>query len=152
MYQPMDPADLARISTWEYRKELIKERLELLNPDVVCMQEVSPISFNEDFSFMSQELGYDGVEMFKRGRFRPATFWRTEKCQIVTPPVHNDRTLLTAFNLVNDQSEGDDKRNWHVLNCHLQAGAEGRRRVRQIDDGISSSNKLAKRMKGERFP
>lgn len=147
MYQPMNPADLARISTWEYRKQLIKGRLESLNPDVVCMQEVSPLSFHEDFSFMTEELGYDGVEMFKRGRFRPATFWRREKCQLVAPPVHNDRTLLTAFNLVDDESVGDDRRNWHVLNCHLQAGPEGKRRVRQIDDGISSSNKLAKRMK-----
>jgi len=33
------------------------------------------------------------------------------------------------------------------LNCHLQAGFEGKRRVRQIDDGVKASLKAAKRLK-----
>ena len=40
------------------------------------------------------------------------------------------------------------KRNWHVLNCHLQAGSEGRRRVRQIDEGVKACFNLAKKLKG----
>ena len=65
-------ADLNVISSWDYRKRLLKDRIQLINPDIVCMQEVSPISFEDDFAFMKEELGYDGNEMFKRGRFRPA--------------------------------------------------------------------------------
>lgn len=150
MYQPTSYSshDLATISSWDYRKKLIQERLEIINPDVVCLQEVSPVSFEQDFEFMKEQLGYDGVELFKRGRFRPATFWRTNKCHLVAPAVHNDRTLLTAFQLVGGEEENANV-NWHVLNCHLQAGPQGPRRVRQIDDGITSSNKLAKRLKGE---
>lgn len=51
--------------------------------------------------------------------------------------------MLTTFRLVNDDMnvqnnlEGNDSRNeyWHVLNCHLQAGKQGGRRVRQIVEG-----------------
>ncbi len=148
MYDPTASYDIDTISTWEYRRDLIKKRIELVNPDVVALQEVSPDSFHEDFSFMG-ELGYDGVEMFKRGRFRPATFWRSSKCKIASPPVHKDRTLLTAFHL--DLPEGHEHENhiWHVLNCHLQAGPQGPRRVRQIDEGVNASFKLAKKLKGK---
>jgi len=127
----------------------------MINADVVCLQEVSPQSFDEDFAFMS-DLGYDGVQMFKRGRFRPATFWKTSKCTLIHEPIHKDRTLLTCFQLTNplnddhlsEQPYSDAYiRNWHVLNCHLQAGPEGKRRVRQIDDGVKSVFKLAKKLK-----
>jgi mRNA deadenylase 3'-5' endonuclease subunit Ccr4 len=149
MYDPTQSNDIDSISTWDYRRDLIKRRIELINPDVVCMQEVSPISFEEDFAFMREELGYDGVEMFKRGRFRPATFWRSSKCKLVSPPVHKDRTLLTAFQLDLPHDHLHYNRNWHVLNCHLQAGQQGGRRLRQIDEGVSASFKLAKKLKGK---
>lgn len=151
MYDPTQSYDIDSISTWDYRRDLIKKRIELINPDVVCMQEVSPISFEQDFAFMREELGYDGVEMFKRGRFRPATFWRSSKCKLVSPPVHKDRTLLTAFQLDLPQDHLHCNRNWHVLNCHLQAGPQGGRRLRQIDEGVSASFKLAKKLKGKYY-
>ncbi len=75
MYQPGGDVDVDHMSPWQYRQRLLKDRIQLIDPDVVCMQEVSPLSFESDFDFMS-ELGYDGVEMFRRGRFRPATFWK----------------------------------------------------------------------------
>ena len=154
MYQPPnnnknnDDDIFKDISSWEYRSGLLKEKIKHINPDVVCMQEVSPLSFPEDFQFMS-ELGYDGVEMFRRGRFRPATFWKSNKCTLVSEPVHKDRTLLTCFKL-NDLEEDHAayERNWHVLNCHLQAGPQGKRRVRQIEDGVKSSIRLAKKLNG----
>jgi hypothetical protein len=34
-----------------------------IDADIVCLQEVAPASFEEDFSFM-EDLGYDGKEMF----------------------------------------------------------------------------------------
>lgn len=136
--------------------------------DVVCLQEVSPVSFDDDFAFM-EELGYDGKEMFKKGRFRPASFWKSARCQLVSPPVHKDRTLLTAFRLVqaltaalnNDDDDdgtfagkksianGSSDGNWHVLNCHLQAGKQASRRLRQINEGVKSVMTLARKLKGE---
>lgn len=152
MYQPNSKDNNYLFSSWEYRSNLIYEKIKRINPDVVCMQEVSPLSFHQDFQFMN-ELGYDGVEMFKRGRFRPATFWKTNKCSLVSNPVHKDRTLLTCFQLKNNQDTNDNGtyngRNWHVLNCHLQAGPEGKRRVRQIEDGVKAVFNLAKKLKGE---
>jgi len=94
-----------------------------------------------------QELGYDGKEMFKKGRFRPVTFWKTKKCELAAPPVHKDRALLTAFRLLH--SEEEKGRNWYILNCHLQAGKEGKRRVRQINEGVRAVMTLAKKLKGK---
>lgn len=109
--------------------------------DVVCFQEVSPLSFDTDFAFMEKELGYTGKEMFKKGRFRPATFWK--RCELVSAAVHKDRTLLTALRCHNQT--------WHVLNCHLQAGPEAARRVRQIHEGTKAVLTLARKQKGELF-
>lgn len=144
MYLPPLTPETLHYSSWETRRNLLRGRISEIGADVVCFQEVAPESFESDFQFMS-DLGYDGKEMFKRGRFRPATFWKTSRVEIVETPVHKDRTLLTSFNLVTDNLE--DKRSWHVLNCHLQAGKQGSRRVRQIVEGISAAVKQAKRIK-----
>ena len=68
MYHPPLSPDMFHVSTWESRRELLKERIALIDADVVCLQEVSPKSFEDDFSFMSEDFGYDGVELFKRVR------------------------------------------------------------------------------------
>jgi len=151
---PLSPANQFK-SSWDYRSNLLKERIGQIDADVVCLQEVSPKSFEDDFSFM-EELGYDGVEMFKKGRFRPATFWKTNKLQLAAPPVHKDRTLLTAFSLKDQESKekkdgdssiSDDERHWFCLNCHLQAGKEGGRRVRQINEGVRAAMTLSRKLK-----
>jgi len=148
MYSPPLGPELEEVSTWEYRKSLLKERIKLIDADVVCLQEVSPLSFDKDFAFMSEDLGYDGVELFKKGRFRPATFYRKSKVTLSTDPMHKDRTLLTSFIL--DAEEGEDKTSWHVLNCHLQAGKNGGRRVRQLLEGVSAAYKASKnKLKGK---
>lgn len=144
---PLAPPD-EHISTWEYRKSLLRERIGLIDADVVCLQEVSPLSFEEDFAFMSEDLGYDGVELFRKGRFRPATFWKKDRVDLISPAQHKDRTMLTTFKLVNDDSDNQSNQdNWHVLNCHLQAGKQGGRRVRQIVEGVATAYKLAKKLK-----
>ena len=140
MYNPPLSTDKQYISSWESRRDLLKNRIHLINADVVCLQEVSPTSFIDDFSFM-KALGYDECEMFRKGRFRPATFWKSHKCALAAPPVHKDRTLLTTFVI--------DGAPWHVLNCHLQAGKHGTRRVRQIIDGIKGVVTLSKKLKSD---
>ena len=90
--------------------------------------------------------------------------------------------MLTTFRLVDSNGNKQYAQksndllscdNWHVLNCHLQAGKQGGRRVRQIVEGniivstlnepyyqiptvcnesytgVTSAFKLAKKMKGE---
>ena len=142
---PLIGPDEEQISTWNYRKSLLKERIGLVDADVVCIQEVSPLSFEADFAFMSEELGYDGVELFRKGRFRPATFWKTDRVELANPAQHKDRTLLTTFRLLDEDTKDDTNNDyWHVLNCHLQAGKQGGRRVRQINEGVSAAYKTAK--------
>eukprot|EP00746_Dinoflagellata_sp_MGD_P137211 gnl/MRDRNA2_/MRDRNA2_71037_c0_seq1.p1 gnl/MRDRNA2_/MRDRNA2_71037_c0~~gnl/MRDRNA2_/MRDRNA2_71037_c0_seq1.p1 ORF type:complete len:393 (+),score=89.07 gnl/MRDRNA2_/MRDRNA2_71037_c0_seq1:108-1181(+) len=87
------------------------------------------------------KLGYDGAELFKKNRFRPATFWKTAKVNLAAPAVHKDRTLLTVF-----KANNQDKQ-WFVLNCHLQAGKEGKRRVQQIHQGTKAILNTAKKLK-----
>ena len=140
MFLPPLTNDREIFATWEYRKSLLRERIGLIDADVVCLQEVSPVSFETDFAFMNDDLGYDGVELFKKGRFCPATFWKKDRVNLVIPPQHKDRTLLTSFRLLDD----GDGSYWHVLNCHLQAGKQGGRRVRQIVEGVTTAFKTAK--------
>jgi mRNA deadenylase 3'-5' endonuclease subunit Ccr4 len=117
---------------------------EIKDADVVCLQEVAPESFLDDFAFMS-DLGYDH-EMFKKGRFRPATFWKASKLDLATGPVHKDRTLLTAFRLKMDFKENSV---WYVLNCHLQAGKQAQRSLRQINEGCRAVINLSRKLKGK---
>ena len=56
------------------------------------MQEVSPESFESDFEFMTG-LGYTGV-LYKKGRMRPATFWRQDRVPSDGTEFHCDRTLV----------------------------------------------------------
>ena len=156
MYNPPLGPDQKEVSTWEYRKSLLRERINLIDADVVCLQEVSPLSFDEDFAFMA-ELGYEGIQ-FKKGRFRPATFWMKDRVELATEPMHKDRTLLTSFRLLSvddddNENEGikkeEEESYWHVLNCHLQAGKQGGRRLRQIHEGVTTAFKTAKnKLKG----
>jgi len=152
MYQHSLGLDQEAISTWEYRKSLLRERIGLIDADVVCLQEISPLSFEEDFSFMTDDLGYDGVELFRKGRFRPATFWKKDRVDLVIPAQHKDRTLLTTFRPIDEDTKDIRDEYWHVLNCHLQAGKQGGRRVRQIVDGVSTAFKASKNKLKEEEP
>jgi hypothetical protein len=156
MYLPPLTSSADHQSSWEYRKSLLQERIGLINADIVCLQEVSPLSFNDDFAFMFDDLGYDGVELYRKGRFRPATFWKKDKLVLVDNPQHKDRTLLTSFRRVVQDDEmtletsissssNDKEYYWHILNCHLQAGKQGGRRVRQIIEGTNAAIKMAKK-------
>jgi mRNA deadenylase 3'-5' endonuclease subunit Ccr4 len=146
MYLPPLTDENLYIATWEYRRDLIRQRIATVDADVVCIQEVSPLSFDMDFAFM-HELGYDGKEMFKRGRFRPATFYKRSRLELVIPAVHKDRTLLTVFRPISGATN-DAASNWYVLNCHLQAGKQGSRRLRQMNEGLRAVMSSARKLKG----
>lgn len=153
MYNPPLSDEMEHVGTWDYRSNLLKNKIETMNPDVICFQEVSPKSFDMDFAFM-KDLGYDQNEMHRKGRFRPATFWKSSKLELVCDPLHKDRTLLTTFKIIqeNDDNKNNNKEHWHVLNVHLQAGNNGPRRVRQIDEAIKTVFKTAKNKLKESDP
>lgn len=148
MYNPpLLNEEECRISSWEYRQNLLKEKIQRIDAVVVCLQEVSPDTFEEDFAFMA-DLGYDGREIYKKGRFRPATFWKTAECSLASPPVHKDRSLITAFIPQNEAHIPPAlKHHWFVVNVHLQAGKQGPRRVRQMNEAIKGSFTLARKLK-----
>jgi mRNA deadenylase 3'-5' endonuclease subunit Ccr4 len=163
MYLPPLNDTNQHISSWEYRRNLLRQRIAAVDADVVCLQEVSPESFDSDFAFM-YDLGYDGKELFRKGRFRPATFFKRSRCELVVPSVHKDRTLLTVFRrkqnaatteenrVVNETGvavdRSDEGKNWYVLNCHLQAGKQASRRLRQINEGVRGVITIARKLKG----
>lgn len=155
MYLPPLTDANKHISSWDFRCNLLRDRISAVDADVVCFQEVSPVSFESDFSFML-ELGYDGKELYKKGRFCPATFYKTSRCELVTPAVHKDRTLLTVFRQkrfmsedVNSNNNAEDGKRWYVLNCHLQAGKQASRRLRQINEGVRAAVTIARKLKGK---
>mmetsp|Transcript_24750 Transcript_24750/g.41857 ORF Transcript_24750/g.41857 Transcript_24750/m.41857 type:complete len:632 (+) Transcript_24750:90-1985(+) len=96
----------AEDTTWEVRKALLRQEISTANSDIVCFQEVSAESFEGDFAFM-EELGYDRSEMYKRGRFRPATFWKSSRVEAVADPFHRDRVLVIPFRRVQVTTSAD---------------------------------------------
>ncbi|KAJ2471652.1 Glucose-repressible alcohol dehydrogenase transcriptional effector, partial [Coemansia sp. RSA 2131] len=46
---------------WEYRRDTILSELSALQPDIVCLQEVEAIQFDECFKVKLREMGYEGV-------------------------------------------------------------------------------------------
>ena len=107
------------------------------------MQEVCSISFEEDFAFMKR-LGYDGVELYKKGRFRPATFWKKNRVQLYGSTLHRDRCLISAFTQPNELMSSAPTDILYVSNMHLSAGSglgQNERRLRQVNDCIDTIRK-----------
>lgn len=119
MYSPRHNIDSVTVSEWPARQDLIRQTIAEADCDIVCLQETCGDSFATDFSFMA-ELGYTS-ELYKKGRFRPATFWRPSRVELADKPMHRDRCLVTQFklNLADESAEMQEKRVW-VANVHLQ--------------------------------
>ncbi|KAL6068414.1 Nocturnin [Balamuthia mandrillaris] len=68
---------------WPYRAGLLQQQLELLNPDIICLQEVD--HFRDFFWPMLLRKGYDGAFLPRTGGKRDgcATFWKKSKWQLV---------------------------------------------------------------------
>ena len=105
------------------------------------MQEVCSTSFEEDFAFMKC-LGYDGVEIYKKGRFRPATFWKKDRVHLYGSTLHRDRCLISAFTKPEESKSSSIPSDLlYVSNMHLSAGSglgQNERRLRQINDCIDT--------------
>lgn len=48
-------------SEWPARQMLLKRQIQEVAADIVCLQEVSDLSFEEDFGFMASDLKYESL-------------------------------------------------------------------------------------------
>eukprot|EP00929_Paragymnodinium_shiwhaense_P103823 TRINITY_DN6760_c0_g1_i1.p1 TRINITY_DN6760_c0_g1~~TRINITY_DN6760_c0_g1_i1.p1 ORF type:complete len:553 (+),score=100.85 TRINITY_DN6760_c0_g1_i1:20-1678(+) len=125
---------------WPARQAMLQKQLTTADSDIVCLQEVSDLSFEEDFSFMAP-AGYTSLLHEKKGRMRPATFWKSADWELVSS-LHRDRTLVT---LLRRQGGPDAGRHLYVINCHLSAGPSADRRLRQVHEALEQAAKDAKK-------
>lgn len=128
--------------TWPRRLELLRASLLAARADIVCLQEMDLDSFGSDWAFLE---GYASV-LHRKGDIRCATFWRSDRFTLAAEPQHKDRTLLTS--LASVTSPG---RLVHVINCHLKAGADPGRRLRQVTDALEQAHKVSRQL-GEEAP
>ena len=161
-YGPNVPAEA---TGWPHRQSLLRERIVGSGADIVALQETSPESFEQDWAFMA-DAGYD-CAMLSKGRMRPATFWKRSRWALCTadgapvvpaappappsaPPagkgadgvLHGDRTLTTMLRPLVDGAPLARIGALCVVNVHLSAGPEARRRLRQVHDTLDSIRKL----------
>merc|ERR1719507_452221 len=85
------------------------------------------------------EAGYGALMHDKKGRMRPATFWRSDTWECIAAQ-HKDRTLVTAMRL---RATGTVL---FVVNGHLSAGPQADRRLRQTSDALDTVAKEAKKL------
>eukprot|EP01134_Creolimax_fragrantissima_P007445 CFRG7445T1 len=151
MYPPGSLTNNAQAS-WEERSKLLQKSIHNADADIVCLQEVSGESFESDFKFM-RTLGYTNHALYRKGRFRPATFWKPSlELESVS---HGDRCLITTFRKLNESGETQNERlknnlsenkTFAVINCHLQAGRhQGARRLRQVSEATQTVYKAVKK-------
>ena len=138
----MDPAS----TEWPARRSLIRSVIERMDADIVCLQELCGDSFAEDFAFMG-DLGYVS-SLYKKGRFRPATFWKPDVVTVVGEPIQKDRSLILQLKLTHPLPSLHEDRPFWVANAHLQSGNQTARRLRQMNDCVETirkeQNKLMK--------
>mmetsp|Transcript_19524 Transcript_19524/g.32119 ORF Transcript_19524/g.32119 Transcript_19524/m.32119 type:complete len:424 (-) Transcript_19524:470-1741(-) len=124
------------MTTWDSRCKLLEKQIIGIDADVVCLQEVSAESFEDDFLFM-KDAGY-AYELLNKGRMRNATFWKKDRVTL-KHSFCKDRSLTTRLALENGKEI-------FVVNVHLTAGNNAPRRLRQVHDAVEG---IRKQTKGE---
>jgi mRNA deadenylase 3'-5' endonuclease subunit Ccr4 len=137
VYKYYSPDCSMTCSSWESRKALLKQQFAAADSDVLCLQELSVDSYEQDWAFL-RDLGYDNSVLHtKGGRMRPGTFWRNSVrlCTVM----HKDKTLICSFKP--SCAEGQSSDPFYVVNCHLKSGHDAARRLRQVHEALDSINK-----------
>jgi len=127
---------------WPARQALMKSQFQQALTDIICLQEVSDLSFEGDFGFLSAEFGYQGLMHEKKGRMRPATFWKKDLWQLAGA-LHKDRILVVALRR---QGGPYDGRVVFAVNAHLSAGWSADRRLRQAQEALEAVAKECRRL------
>ena len=154
LYKYYDGNTKPATTQWPARSALLAERLLSADADVVLLQECSADSFDTDWSFLTS-AGYE-CAMHTKGRMRPATFWKRDRMALCDAGgelidadqadggglIHGDRTLTTMLRLRGEDGMAVRGREpLFVVNCHLSAGSEARRRLRQVHDALDAIRK-----------
>ena len=155
IYKMYGPGVPRAATAWDARSVLLRDLVLEADADVVAFQETSAESFTTDFGWMI-DAGYD-FELHAKGRMRPATFWKRARLAPCTadgnpvgssgsPAIHGDRTLTTPLVLLGEGGEPCGQPPLFVINCHLSAGQEARRRLRQVHEALEAVRKAREKL------
>jgi len=126
--------------TWPARQSLLASIISTECPDIICYQESSERSYATDFPHL-ESTGYS-THVHAKGRFRPQTFWRgTAFSPLVPTSFSKDHTLITPLTIT-----ATNQTVW-IVNCHLLAGGDDARRLRQLHDAVEVVRKKAVALK-----
>lgn len=140
IFKSYDPSIPMQHRQWPHRHALLKAQLLSSRADIICIQEASAASFEQDFAFLI-EAGYD-LCLHDKYTFRNATFWRRDRLSLVQAR-HKDRTLLTT--LKQHATSTAPARHIYIANCHLSGGPAPERRFRQAFEALDQLRKDAAR-------
>ncbi|CAK9027471.1 CCR4-Not complex 3'-5'-exoribonuclease subunit Ccr4 (Carbon catabolite repressor protein 4) (Cytoplasmic deadenylase) (Glucose-repressible alcohol dehydrogenase transcriptional effector) [Durusdinium trenchii] len=126
---------------WTERQALLRQQILDVGPEVLCLQEVCELSFQEDFGFL-REAGYEILMHEKKGRMRPATCWRPHWQKITAQ--HKDRSLVVGLQR---PGAGLEPTTMFIVNVHLSAGPNADRRLRQVHEALDCVEKEIKKLK-----
>lgn len=144
VYKNYLPSVPAAAQTWPARKALMKAELLGSEADILCLQEASERSGLDDFDYLT-EAGFESA-LHGKGRMRCLTLWRSSVWTLAHGPLSKDRVLVTALRRVDGPDDGPLL--W-VANCHLQAGPQPGRRLRQIHEAVETVRKQAVKLKAD---
>lgn len=156
LYKYYDGDTPSVTTEWPSRSKLLADSLLGADADVVLLQECSADSFETDWSFLL-DAGYDSA-CYSKGRMRPATFWKRDRmalCDAAGEPVdepsggllQGDRTFTTMLRLRDEAGAAFVRPTIHIVNCHLSAGPEARRRLRQTHEALDGIKKARNKLK-----
>lgn len=124
--------------TWAHRQALLRSQLLGARADIVCLQETCADTFAGDLGFLT-EAGY-GARIHRKYNLRPATFFRTDRLSFVAEH-HTDKALTLLL-----RPHAAPQTLVAVVNVHLAAAPDPRRRFRQVFDALDRLRKdLVKR-------
>lgn len=123
---------------WPHRQSLLAGQLLGAAADVVCVQEAAAESFEADFSFL-RSAGYEAA-LHGKSMLRPATFWRASRWALLHRR-DTDKALAVIL-----RSQQAPERTLGVVNVHLSAAPDPRRRFRQVFDALDRLQKDLRRL------
>jgi mRNA deadenylase 3'-5' endonuclease subunit Ccr4 len=148
-----DASRATTTTSWQARKILLKNKIFSENPQIICMQEASDVSYLTDFDFLINDNKWGFVIHDKgKNRMHPITFYRNDCFKIINGKSFlKDQTIITPFQTVS--SDNESKIFW-VINCHLKSGTYAAdRRLRQIHEAMETIRKKSQTLfcnKGEK--
>lgn len=148
---------------WQCRGQRMREYVLGLQADVICLQEVRPDTFEQDFQFLREAAYEMRMEKSNNIYMRCAIAWRSDKLRLVEEHKKTQRALIVTLETIVGPSAAppadDDgghsglklesgacafqqqRRQVVVATCHLSAGAKPDERTRQLEGILKTVEK-----------